>query len=183
MRIRISPALQNVNAPVAQWIVCRSSKPCGVGSNPIGSTMKALISGHRLFKLKSYNCDWIKDAIEQSLVELPISVGLSGMASGVDLWFCQKCLDNKIPYIACIPFDEQQDLVEEDEKVIRIDLIQNASQIWKIRNSHMIEKCDCGIVVFDGNKGGTHNVFQQLVENKKPFVWINPVSEKIWKCD
>ena len=144
--------------------------------------MKALISGHRLFKLRSYSIEWIKDAIELSLFDLPISIGLSGMASGVDLWFCQICLLHKIPYFACIPFAEQQDLVEEDEKELRLSLIQSASRKYEIRNSQMIEMVDCGIIVFDGNKGGTHNVLQQMVEKKKPFVWINPVSEKIWKC-
>lgn len=43
----------------------------------------------------------------------------------------------------------------------------------------MVEIIDYGIIVWDGNKGGTHNVFQQMIENKKGFVWINPVSEKI----
>lgn len=45
----------------------------------------------------------------------------------------------------------------------------------------MVEKADTGLVVWDGNKGGTHNVFQQLVEKKKPFVWINPVNEKFYE--
>lgn len=144
--------------------------------------MKCLITGHRFFKLKSYNIDWIKNAIFESIDEIKPSYGLSGMASGVDLWFCQMCIEYKIPYAACIPFEGQQELVEEFEKEERLKLIDKASSILKIRNSKMLEKSDGGIVVWDGNKGGTHNVVQQLIENNKPFIWINPVGEKIWKC-
>lgn len=144
--------------------------------------MKCLITGHRLFKLQNYNLDWIKLAIQESICDIAPSYCLSGMASGVDLWFCQTCLDLHIPYAACIPFEEQQDLVEEFEKEKRLRFINKAAQVLNIRNSMMLEKADMGIVVWDGNKGGTHNVVQQLIENKKPFYWINPVSEKIWKC-
>lgn len=145
--------------------------------------MKCLITGHRLFKLEQYSKEWIEFAIRKSLGQvLCPSYALSGMASGVDLWFCQICLDFKIPYAACIPFEEQHDCVEEFEKEERLRLIDKAAQVWNIRNSAMLEKSDAGIVVWDGNKGGTHNVVQQMVENKKPFVWINPVSEKIWEC-
>jgi uncharacterized phage-like protein YoqJ len=145
--------------------------------------MKTLITGHRLYKLSTYNQEWIKEAIEVAISSMPnISIGLSGMASGVDLWFCQACYKCCIPFIACPPFEEQIETIPETEKPLREWCFEKAAETWKIRNSQMVVKCDSAIVVFDGNKGGTHNVFQQLVENKKPFIWINPVGEKIWEC-
>jgi uncharacterized protein with von Willebrand factor type A (vWA) domain len=48
--------------------------------------------------------------------------------------------------------------------------------------AQLVEHCDIGIVIWDGNKGGTHNVLQQLVEKSKSFYWINPVKQVIWKC-
>jgi uncharacterized phage-like protein YoqJ len=144
--------------------------------------MRCLITGHRYFKLKSYDIEWIKLAIGQALLELNPSYALSGMASGVDLWFCQSCLELGIPYSACIPFEEQKDLVEEFEKEERGFLIDKASDVISMRNSAMVEKSDCGIVVWDGNKGGTHNVVQQLIEKDKKFIWINPAGKKIWNC-
>jgi uncharacterized phage-like protein YoqJ len=107
--------------------------------------------------------------------------GLSGMASGVDLWFCEELIYRKIPYTACIPFDGQEDTMDEGSKKDREFLIESASKILKCKNSAMVEKADAALVVFDGNKGGTHNVFQQLIEHKKPFVWINPVGQKVWE--
>ena len=146
--------------------------------------MKCLITGHRLFKLQSYPLIWIKDTITDVIVENRhlISYGYSGMASGVDLWFCNSCHGLGIPYAACIPFDEQADTMDETERVYRQSCINGAAQVIKMKNSLMVEKADMGIVVWDGNKGGTHNVVQQLIERNKPFIWINPVGQKVWKC-
>lgn len=107
--------------------------------------------------------------------------GLSGMASGVDLWFCDVLQEFNIPYAACIPFDDQEETMDDDSKVVRAGLIDSAASVLKIKNSIMVEKADAALIVFDGNKGGTYNVFQQLIERKKPMVWINPVGKKIWE--
>lgn len=148
--------------------------------------MKTLITGHRKHKLICYDIEWIKTAIYETtsnLIEKGLSLGLSGMASGVDLDFCLTCIDLRVPYIACPPFEEQSETMEVEDRKLREYCLKQASEIRKIRNSKMVELCDSGIVIFDGNKGGTANVFQQLIEKKKPFTWINPVSEKIWVCD
>lgn len=145
--------------------------------------MKVLVTGHRLFKLQTYDLDWIRESIELAILSFPgMAVGLSGVASGVDLWFCQKCYNLSIPFIACPPFEEQANTIDEPEKELRNWCLKPAADIWKIRNSQMVLRSDAAIVVFDGNKGGTHNVVQQLIEHSKPFIWINPVGKKIWEC-
>lgn len=148
--------------------------------------MKLVVTGHRLKKLESYDLGFIQFAIDDSIRELKtnhgISLAYSGMADGVDLWFCQACQWNQIPYIACIPFESQDEYMSDEDKQLRTTLVESAASVKNVRNSWMVEQCDIGLVIFDGNKGGTHNVFQQLIEKKKPFYWINPVSEKIWKC-
>lgn len=146
--------------------------------------MKTLVTGHRFYKLEAYDILWIRqaiiDAMENTFLQ-HTSIGLSGMASGVDLWFCGTCFFLKKRYIACIPFKEQDKTMEEHERITRESWIKNAAEVWSCRNSHMVEKADAGLVVWDGNKGGTHNVIQQLIEHNKPFVWINPVGKKIWE--
>jgi uncharacterized phage-like protein YoqJ len=149
------------------------------------SRMKTLVTGHRLHKLQQYDMDWIRyigiiAALSDTFLK-NTTYGLSGMASGVDLWFCEELLYKNIPYAACIPFEGQEDTMDNASKKDREFLIESASQILKCKNSIMVEKADAALVVFDGNKGGTHNVFQQLIENKKPFVWINPVAQKVWE--
>lgn len=146
--------------------------------------MKTLVTGHRLFKLECYDIDWIKWAIEEALLSTFLSsttYGLSGMASGVDLWFCQTCTELKIPFAACIPFEGQENCMEAAEKIARQKLLTLSAAVHYIKNSAMLARSDVGLVIWDGNKGGTHNVVQQLVENKMPFVWVNPVNEKIWE--
>jgi len=148
--------------------------------------VNVMISGHRKDKISSYDCDWIKNAIQGLLVNLETETGFikgySGMASGVDLWFCKICNDLSIPYVACIPFEEQADYMEDEDIVLRDELITTACERKNVRNSYMVEKCDTAIIVWDGNKGGTHNCLQQLVEAKKDFWWINPVKQMVVKC-
>jgi len=146
--------------------------------------MKCLITGHRLFKLENYSVSWIKNAISDVVLDNNsiITYGYSGMASGVDLWFCSTCSLLSIPYCACIPFDGQDETMNDEEKSFRQVCLDKASTVVLMKNSLMVEKSDMGIVVWDGNKGGTHNVAQQLIEKNKPFFWINPVGKKVWKC-
>lgn len=146
--------------------------------------MKTLVTGHRLFKLATYDLDWIRLAIAETLAdtELPTSYGYAGMASGVDLWFCETCLDIGIPYEACIPFEDQRNEMAADESALRDRLIASAARVSHVRNRYMVERTQAGIVVWDGNKGGTHNVVQQMVEANKPFWWLNPVAQKVWRC-
>lgn len=146
--------------------------------------MKVMISGHRKEKLTTYSQDWIileiDSVINQLYQERGMSCGLSGMASGVDLWFCECCLAKSIPYLAYIPFEGQELLMSSEDATLRDTLIKKASKIKQVRNSVMVEDCEVAIVVWDGNKGGTHNCFQQLIEAKKDIWWINPVKEKVF---
>lgn len=147
--------------------------------------MRILVSGHRLHKLQNYDQEWIKMAIEEAIESWSthgMSLGLSGMASGVDLWFCDICKKMSIPYIACPPFEDQADTMDSQSVAHREICLQDAVEIKKIRNSSMINLSEGGIIVWDGNKGATHNVLQQILEKQKDFVWINPVAEKVWKC-
>ena len=159
----------------------------GVRSNNGKQSMKALITGHRIQKLQAYDHEFIKLAIEDCLMsfqdEAGFVRGFVGMASGVDLWFCQACLNLKIPYVACVPFEGQEATMSEADAWVRQDYLNKAELIREVKNSWMVENADQAIVVWDGNKGGTHNVVQQLVENDKPFKWINPVGQKIWNCN
>lgn len=145
--------------------------------------MKTLISGHRLHKLKNYNCDRVNDLIDECIDRFIAKhggfIGMSGMASGVDLWFCAACLAKNVPYNAYVPFEDQDKTMDDASKELRRLLLTRANRVFNLRNSYMVEAADRGIIVWDGNKGGTHNVLQQMIESKKPFLWINPVSEKI----
>lgn len=150
--------------------------------------MKLMVSGHRRKKLEEngYDINWIEDCIIQVLekikeLKIPF-ISYVGMADGVDLKFCEVCNYLEMPYIACIPFEEQNEYMCSSDKLARDLHISAAKEIKKVKNSWMVEHCDEAIVVWDGNKGGTANVIQQLVEKNIPFTWINPVGKKVWRC-
>jgi len=148
--------------------------------------VRTLISGHRLHKLTCYDPDFIELAIEDALADMLLKygfvTGLSGMASGVDLWFCDACSSQGSPYWACVPFEGQEETMDESSASHRDSLLAGADKIVNVKNRWMVENSDTGIVVWDGNKGGTHNVFQQLVEARKDFLWVNPVKESLVWC-
>lgn len=150
--------------------------------------MKLLVSGHRRKKLDDNNYDknFIRGSIDEILLEIKTLgipfIGYVGMADGVDLMFCESCNALELPYIACIPFDEQDQYMLDCDKWVRTEMINGAKEIKKVKNSWMVEHCDIAICVWDGNKGGTHNVIQQLIEKRIDFYWINPVSNVMWKC-
>lgn len=148
--------------------------------------MRIVITGHRTEKLAIYDFGWIQSAIDDVLVELKSKdtnlLAYSGMASGIDLHFCKSCIVLGIPYIACVPFDGQENTMIPRDADLRAILLKSAKEIKEVKNSWMVEHTDVGIAVFDGNKGGTANVFQQFVENRKNFYWINPVGKVTWKC-
>jgi uncharacterized phage-like protein YoqJ len=148
--------------------------------------MRLLITGHREYKLvqNGYDIDWITNCIEDILLEVHPFKPLcySGMADGIDLIFCKLCVDLKLPFIACVPFEEQNENMDSFHRNFREQLLSEAKEIKQVKNSWMVENIDTAIVVWDANKGGTHNVVQQLIEKKKNFFWINPVGKVVWKC-
>lgn len=148
--------------------------------------MRLIVTGHREEKLGTYDTHWIRTTITslvRQCMNKGVTIAYSGMASGVDLWFCKACQIHQLPFVACVPFEEQGELMSEEARDARDFYLRNvAVETRNVKNSWMVEHADMAIVVFDGNKGGTANVFQQLIEKNKPFVWINPVGQKVWEC-
>lgn len=148
--------------------------------------MRIVVTGHRAEKLAPYDFKWIQTAIDNILVDLKSKdttlLAYSGMAGGIDLHFCQSCILLGIPYIACVPFEGQENTMTIHEAEVRTQLLKTAKEIKEVKNSWMVEHGDIGLAIWDGNKGGTHNVVQQFVEKRKNFYWINPVAKVTWKC-
>lgn len=140
-----------------------------------------LVSGHRIQKLAGYDHLWIQSRIRELVREY--WVGLSGMASGVDLWFCHALLNKGAGFHCYVPFEGQENTMSKKDALLRDSLIEQAWSVKKVRNSQMVEECDAGLIVWDGNKGGTHNVFQQMLEHGKPFIWIEPKNKETYEIN
>ena len=148
--------------------------------------MRIVITGHRTEKLAIYDFGWIQSAIDDVLVELKSKdtnlLAYSGMASGIDLHFCKSCIVLGIPYIACVPFDGQENTMIPRDADLRAILLKSAKEIKEVKNSWMVEHTDVGIAVWSAQKGGTFNVVEQFVTARKNWYWINPVGKVTWKC-
>jgi hypothetical protein len=69
--------------------------------------------------LKTYDIDWIRKAIEDAVLEINPSIGISGMAGGVDLIFCETLINLNIPYYAYVPFKEQGGFISRRKRIKR----------------------------------------------------------------
>lgn len=70
-----------------------------------------VITGHRPQKLGGFGNlvahRRIQNRIHDYLVDIQPELVYSGMALGVDQWCAASCIKLKIPYIACVPFKNQ----------------------------------------------------------------------------
>jgi len=126
-----------------------------------------MVTGHRIEKLEGYNIPQLRVDMAKAIDELTIQYGwlygLSGMASGVDLWFLDILQDKGMTYACYIPFEEQTDYMSTEDAIHRQKLINAADRVYrKTRNIRMVEDCDIALIVYDGvDKGGTWRAMQK----------------------
>jgi hypothetical protein len=91
-----------------------------------------MVTGHRIEKLATYDISWIRDTLADLVFDhhnFGYSLGMSGMASGVDLWFCDACLAAAMPYVACVPFVGQEKYMTDEDAEARKDFLSSAVEI------------------------------------------------------
>jgi uncharacterized phage-like protein YoqJ len=153
--------------------------------------MIVAFTGHRPSKLGGYklpNPTYIKVCrqIESTLKELNPEKVISGMALGVDQWAAFISYKLKIPFIAAVPFINQeckwptssQEIYNKliklaSEKVIVSDGEYSAHKM-QVRNEWMINNCDQVIAVWDGSSGGTGNCVDYAKSKNKSIIYIDP---------
>jgi uncharacterized phage-like protein YoqJ len=153
--------------------------------------MIVAFTGHRPEKLGGYklpNPIYIKvcQQIESTLKELNPEKVISGMALGVDQWAAFISYKLKIPFIAAIPFINQESkwptfsqetynkLIKlASEKVIVSDGEYSANKM-QIRNEWMVDRCDQLIAIWDGSSGGTGNCVNYAKSKNKSIIYIDP---------
>lgn len=153
--------------------------------------MIVAFTGHRPDKLGGYkipNPTYIKvcQKIESTLKELNPEKVISGMALGVDQWAAFISYKLKIPFIAAVPFINQEckwptssqetynKLIKlASEKVIVSDGEYSANKM-QVRNEWMVDHCDQLIAIWDGSSGGTGNCVNYAKSKNKLIIYIDP---------
>lgn len=153
--------------------------------------MIVAFTGHRPDKLGGYklpNPTYIKvcKEIDKTLKELKPEKIITGMALGVDQWAANIAHKLNIPYLAAIPFENQECKWPEDsQRIFRIlrklaseEVIVSegayAAHKMQVRNEWMVDHCDVLIAIWDGSKGGTGNCVEYAKSVNKKIIYINP---------
>lgn len=152
-------------------------------------------TGHRPDKIGGYNLpnptyNHICQNIERILKEAKPDKVISGMALGVDQWAAHIAYRLKIPFIAAIPFINQESkwpiksqemyhklLNVASEKIV-VSEGTYSSKKMQTRNEWMVNRCDALIAVWDGSSGGTGNCINYAKSINKPIIYIDPRLDK-----
>lgn len=158
-----------------------------------------MITGHRPSKLGGYQANptqtWVKNKLRQTLGEAkakwPDVEIISGMALGVDQWWCEAALELGLPYHAYIPFEGQESRWPQSSRNHWQYLVNNAASQtivcpggyapWKMqrRNEAMVDTATHHVAVWNGDtRGGTYNCVRYITSKDLPLYVINPVSKK-----
>ena len=153
--------------------------------------MIVAFTGHRPDKLGGYklpNDIYIKVCreIDKALKELKPEKVITGMALGVDQWAGMIAYKLGIPFLAAIPFENQESKwPEKSQKTYRVLRKLAAEEViisegsysidkMQTRNVWMVDNCEKLIAVWDGTKGGTGNCVEYAKSLNKDIYYINP---------
>jgi uncharacterized phage-like protein YoqJ len=153
--------------------------------------MIVAFTGHRPDKLGGYelpNPTYIQVCrqIGRTLQEVAPEKVISGMALGVDQWAAYIAYKLGIPFIAAIPFANQEcKWPEKSQKTYNHLLNLAAERVivspgeyspskMQIRNQWMVDHCDKLIAVWDQTPGGTANCINYAKSIGKEIIFIDP---------
>lgn len=154
-------------------------------------------SGHRPDKLPNKETGYILPnptyvsvckQTEKILKALQPEKCISGMALGYDQYAAYVCIKLGIPFIAAVPFKDQDKIWPEKSKRIYNSILEKAESIvivsegnyhpskLQIRNEWLVDQCDKLLACFDGSSGGTANClkYAKSVKKLEDIIFISP---------
>ena len=152
-------------------------------------------SGHRPDKLPNKETGYnipnptyihVCKQIDKALRELKPEKVISGMALGVDQWGAMIAYKLGIPFLAAIPFENQEckwpEKSQESYRLLRKlaseEVIVSpggySANKMQVRNKWMVDHCDKLIAVWDGSQGGTGNCVDYARSVNKDIYLIDP---------
>lgn len=152
------------------------------------------ITGHRH---KTFNCGYkipnpvynkVKESSRKIFSEFKPEAIISGMAIGSDQWCTEVAIEQQIPFIAAVPFLNQELFWPKDSQHHYRELLEQAKQVeivssggyasWKmqVRNQWIVDQCDVLLAFYSGmGSGGTFNCIQYAKSKNKQIIEINPL--------
>lgn len=132
------------------------------------------VTGHRPDKLGGWKTpnelyDLVIAGLVKAFEQYKPAYVISGMSLGVDQWAAEICVNMNIPFVAAVPFDDQDKIWPPHSKAKYQWLLSKAYQVTKVsqgtfsaqkmqlRNVWMVNSCHMMIAVWNGSPGGTSN--------------------------
>lgn len=145
--------------------------------------MIAAGTGHRPDKLGGYSEDVMNRLVNVAKKSiLGYEKIITGMAQGWDTALAIACIEEKVPFIAAIPFLGQDRMWPKESQDRYQYLLSKAWDIkvvtdggyapWKMqhRNKWMVDNCDELVALWDGSEGGTGNCIKYATKVGKPII-------------
>lgn len=159
--------------------------------------MKLAITGHRPPRLGGYHIpnpvyNAVVRALDESLINLHPDEVWIGMALGTDQWAAQLCINNEIPFVACIPFKgyeakwleesklQYQLLLNHAAKIITVTETGYAPHLIDVRNQYLVSHTDQLLAVWDQAPSGTGNTVRMAQHIGKPVNLVQ-LPDEIWR--
>lgn len=129
-------------------------------------------TGHRRIE----NYEKLYPAIVGKLKELNPKHTISGMAIGADMLFAVICIRLSIPFIAAVPFKEQESKWPEQIQKQYYKLLNKAKNVvivsegeydpkkFQIRNEWIVDNSDEMLAYWNGKQSGTGNCIRYALE-------------------
>jgi len=157
-------------------------------------------TGHRPQKLGGFDpyskdnrvmLNKLREVIVDHIENKDVSLFITGMALGIDMWAARIVLALKPKYpqlqlVAAVPCKNQhkkwviQSKMEWEKIIGMCDKVHYVSDeeytpwCMNVRNEWMVDNSDYVIAVHDGSKGGTHNCKQYAKKKDKTITTLHP---------
>lgn len=148
----------------------------------------ACFTGHRPNKLNLSEAE-VKALLNKAIddaISKEITVFITGMAEGVDVWAAEIVLEKKkeneaVKLICALPHTGFEKRRSEEEKEKFNHILENADLVklindhyftgcYQVRNKWMVDQSALLIAVFNGEKGGTKNTIDYAKKCGVPAV-------------
>ena len=135
-------------------------------------------TGHR--QIDDY--DRLYKSIVTNLNEIQPTHTISGMAIGADQLFSVICIRLSIPFIAAIPFKDQEKFWPDNIKKQYFKILEKAKEVvmvseggftknkYQIRNEYIVNNSDIMLAYWNGADSGTGNCIKYTESQNKKYI-------------
>ena len=154
-----------------------------------------MVTGHRPNHFTHAQQTWVRQALLDLAVRLRdrrgMTTGISGMATGSDLWWADAVVKAGVRLEAHVPFGGQESTWPSDDRHEYHRLLSKAVRIppptgtyakgsFHRRNHAMVRASDQAVVVWrHGDRGGTWATLKYALSLGLRPLWVNPDAQLI----